>query len=202
MGHEVQQTRWDQLIRRAGGSIGPGSRVAESLSELFPVLDVETLPAELLFLNGTRLAFGSVNLGASAAEFSKIQLFNPPGSGMLVTLTSAYFNTSGAAVSIEASFSSAALATPVGNAPLRDTRTGVAVLPVATINQEQDASGIPSFIQFRLNSIDTLKITDPNGIVVLAPGTGITWAPQIVNNALMATFFWRERVTVASELNF
>ena len=56
---EVQQNRWDQLIRRVSGSIGPGSRVSETLSELLPVMDVERVPGELLRLMGTDVAMAS-----------------------------------------------------------------------------------------------------------------------------------------------
>ncbi len=48
MGQELQQNRYDQLIRRVGGIIGPGSKVVEALGELFPVIDVENVPGELL----------------------------------------------------------------------------------------------------------------------------------------------------------
>jgi len=55
---ELQQNRYDQLLRRVGDLKGPGSKVNDVLQELFPTIDVENVPGELLFLMGTHIGLG------------------------------------------------------------------------------------------------------------------------------------------------
>jgi len=87
MTFEVQQTRWDRIIRRVSGSIGPGSRVSETLSELFPVLDVERVPGELLLLGGTAICVGANDNSGAAGQVARHQIFNPVGSGVIATVS-------------------------------------------------------------------------------------------------------------------
>ena len=200
MTYEVQQNRWDQLIRRASGSIGPGSRVAETIAELFPMFDVENMPAELLFLSGTKIAMGASLLGASVAENNHHQLFNPADSGHLLTLTDVYLSTVTASGVMlwEASLASAPLTTDVGNNPLRDTRLGVAQLPVGQIRNDQSAGGVATQLSFRVEN-PPFHIQPKNSIAVLFPGTGITFVSEIVNFDSSVSFFWRERAFLQSE---
>jgi len=198
----IQQGRYDQLLRRVADLKGSGSKVNDALEELFPVFDVENMPAELLFLSGTKIAFGNGNVGATVAETSKVQLFNPVDSGHLITLTSVWVGTTGPATAIEAALSEVALVTDAGNHPLRDTRISVIQNSVGQVRIESSAIGVPTFILFRIGSQESLLITDPNAVAVLAPGTGITFSPNVVNQQINATFFWRERLAEPSELNF
>jgi len=85
--NEIQQNRYDQTLRRVTGIIGPGSKVAEVLTELFPVIDVERVPGELLILGGTDLAAGGASLDGGPGNSSEINLHNPPGSGKIITCT-------------------------------------------------------------------------------------------------------------------
>ncbi|MEE8512906.1 MAG: hypothetical protein V3S36_09695, partial [Acidiferrobacterales bacterium] len=84
---EIQQNRWDQLVRRAANIVAGGSMVSDSLNELFPHLDVETLNLELQYLATWRPAFGSRDHGPSAGNFGHTQIFNPADSGVLVVVT-------------------------------------------------------------------------------------------------------------------
>lgn len=199
MTYEVQQTRWDRLIRRVSGSIGPGSRVSETISELFPVLDVENVPAELLFLSGTKVAWGAVVLGASAGNTNHHQLFNPAGSGHVLTLTTIIVSTVGSAATWEAQLQNTPLTTDVGNSVVRDTRQGVAVNAVGQMRSVQQAAGLPAFMSIRQGANVAFLITDPNGLAVLFPGTGYTVAPADLNIPTNVSFWWRERVFESSE---
>jgi len=199
--YEVQQTRWDRIIRRVSGSIGPGSRVAETLSELFPVLDVERVPAELLILGGWRTGMGAQQLAATAAEVSKIQLFNPLGSGNLVVLTRVDFATT-SIQTVEATITNVALADVVGGNIFRDTRAGLFTGGVAQIRAESSAASLAPTYLLRSPANDGSTLADDNGIAVLSPGTGFSIAPNVVNQFMIASFFWRERPAEESELQF
>lgn len=203
MTYEVQQNRWDQTIRRASGSIGPGSRVAETIAELFPMFDVENLPAELLFLSGWILGQGAEQRTAVVAERSLIQIFNPVDSGKLTVLTRVDLTTSNViGQQVRFGTTTTALALDVGNVIPRDTRAGI-IAPLVTQVRSQTQPG--NFGRFGLIHIVTGQnqtLEDQNGIVVLAPGTGWTVATTVVNSELTASFFWRERVALPSELNF
>jgi len=198
---DLQQTRYDRLLRRVGGIIGPGSKVAEALSELFPTLDVESVPSELLFLSGTRTGTAGTTIAATAAEISKIQLFNPADSGHLVTVTDIWAS-SVANMTLEFDFRSTALDDNVGNNVLRDQRAGVSSLAVAQLRSESSAGGVSPFWVIRVLGRTPLHIESRNDVAVLSPGTGIVVAPGVVNQEISASFFWRERVAEASELNF
>jgi len=197
---EIQQNRYDQLLRRVGGLIGPGSKVSEVLSELFPVLDVESLNAELAFLAGWRLAFGSLSHNGSSGDLNHVQLFNPVGSGMIVVLERVDFR-SDLAQTIRYGLSTVALADFTANEAMRDTRQGILLSPVAQLRDVQQVGGIAAVGQIRLivNVNQTLK--EKKGLFVLAPGTGVTFASTVITSFTTMSFLWRERVAEPSELN-
>ena len=200
MTSDLQQTRYDQLVRRVGGIIGPGSKVAEALSELFPMIDVENVPSELLLLSGTRLGVGSALLVGVVAETPKIQLFNPAESNQLVTVTAIIAST-GAVEVIEIDSTSVAIGAAVGGENFRDTRLGVATTTVAQVRVLSDAGGLPGTIRYRVLGNVPNALIVPNDIAVLAPGTGLTVGLEAQDGLLYVTFFWRERLALESELN-
>ena len=200
MGYEVQQTRWDRLIRRVSGSIGPGSRVSETLTELFPVLDVEDLPPELLFLAGTKLGFGGTTVSGVAAESAKVQLFNPADSGNIITITSALVRTD-ATQTIRFTNESSPR-TAVNTERHRDTRAGILPATVGEVRSSSEALLIPAIGVFVTLANVTFVLKDRNGLSVLAPGTGFVIGGQSLNVGLTVTYFWHERVAEASELQF
>lgn len=200
MTFEVQQNRWDQTIRRASGSIGPGSRVSETLGELFPVFDVENLPLELMLLSGWTLGQGVGDKIAVAARFSKVQLFNPATSGKLIVLTRVDLTTSAAQL-LRYSLAETALALDTGNVVARDTREGITGAGVGQMRTEDTPGGVAAFGQFFLTTNVSFPFTEPHGLFVLAPGTGITFSCTTANTTLRGNFLWRERVALESELN-
>lgn len=198
----INQNRWDQLVRRVAAIVGPGSKVNNTIGDLFPMLDVENMPGELLRLSNTRLGMGTATLSNVAAETPKIQLFNPAGSRLLVTLTTMVITQSFTGGISEFFLTAVPLTTNVGNTPFRDTRDGVAVSTVAQVRLLSDAAGIPAHFQYASLANTPTTFNDSNGIVVLAPGTGITIATNVANRTLTVAFMWRERVAEESELNF
>jgi len=198
---ELQQNRYDKLLRRVGGLIGAKSMVNDALGELFPMIDVETLNAELGLLSGWRLGFSSQSAAASAGDQNLIQLFNPADSGMLVVLERADFRNSVSQI-IEYGLATTGLANFTANHALRDTREGILVQPVGQVRDVQQVASIASFGQFLLQADVTFTMEEKAGLFVLGPGTGVTFSTTVVNTTSLIQFLWRERVAQASELQF
>lgn len=195
----IQQNRWDQLLRRAADLKGPGSKVNDALTELFPTFDVEKVPAELYKLGGIDICFGGSTVTGAAGQNGRLQLFNPAGSGKLVTCTSFTVSLSGTGIirygTVTGPFTSAATQL------FRDTRGPFAELPTAFIGTRSEVGFGPANGQFRLLANTPYTMDSRNSMAVLAPGTGIEVGPNILAAAMNVTFFWRERVAEPSELN-
>jgi len=198
---EIQQNRWDQLVRRVAGLIGPGSKVNNTIGDLFPMLDVENLPGELYLLAGTRLGFGGELQQGAAGETPRVQLFNPVGSGLLVTVTSVIISTNAIAV-IRLLTDPIAQTTNSNNQRVRDTRLGSATFTTAEVRSASDAVVLTADIEYRILPNTPTILADPDGVAVLAPGTGLTVTNTTVASQVTASFFWRERTAEQSELQF
>jgi len=198
---EIQQNRWDQLIRRTAGIVGGGSQVNDTLNELFPVLDIESLRSELQLPATTRLAFSSVVQNALAANTNHAQLFNPTDSGALVILERVDMRVT-AAQQMRFVMATTALANFNANHALRDTRTGILSQPIGQVRDVQQVAGVAQFGTIFLQASVNETINDKDGLFVLAPGTGITFATTTINTGSSVSFWWRERIAEASELNF
>lgn len=199
MPSELQQNRYDQLIRRVGGIVGPGSKVSEVLTELFPIIDVENVPAELQILGGTHLGFGGSSGPAVAAEFAFVQLFNPVASGKLVTVTQVNFMGSGNVI-LRFSVEAASRGAVVLSERFADTRLGVTNLTTAQIFFGSDPVIPPNVGRMISEQLATTTIQDPRGLIVLSPGNGFTVAAEVANKFINVSFWWRERVAEQSEL--
>lgn len=200
MTSEIQQTRYDQTIRRVGGIIGPGSKVAEALGELFPVIDVERVPGELLLLGGTRLCFGGITVTGSAGQFARMQLFNPAASGVIITVSSCVISAT-VTTTVRWTANAIALTTGVGVERFRDGRLAVTSLPTGQIRTDDTVAATDATGQARLSTGRTLTLEDENGVAILPPGTGFEVGSGSVASAQTATFYWRERPAEPAELN-
>ena len=200
MTYEVQQTRWDRLIRRVSGSIGPGSRVSETISELFPMVDVERVPAELLILGGTGLAFGGGNLPPIVAQSPNGQLFNPAGSNQLITVTSIQYAFANPTV-VRWGVTDFQRGTVIDTQVFRDTRRLLPITPVGQISQETNVSLASGTNQTQAAARIGQTIEDSNAVAVLGPGTGIEIGGSMSNNLMTFSFAWRERPAEPSELS-
>lgn len=198
---EIDQNRYDQLIRRVTGSVGPGSHVAESLAELFPVIDVENLPGELFLLSGTRLAYGGTALTPAAGKFAGIQLFNPVDSRNLITVTSVVLSVE-TTQTINWSLTNTALATNTTSQRLRDSRISVLDLSIGEIRRFDNVVATGANARTRVLAETPFTLNDNNGIAVLAPGSGLEFGATTAATILFCNFYWRERPAEASELQF
>ena len=200
MTFEVQQTRWDRLIRRVSGSIGPGSRVGETLGELFPTFDVELVPGELLLLGGTRLCWGGDSRPGVVAQTGKIQIFNPIDSGHLITVTRILLQASTDNL-LRLAVEPAARLTNINSARYRDSRLDVAEVPVGQIRSETTATIVTIANRLFTSNAVQMDLRDENGLAVLSPGSGVTVQSDTPDKLINCTYFWREREALDSELN-
>lgn len=198
---EIQQNRWDQLVRRAANIVAPGSMVSDSLNELFPMLNVETLNAELLLLTGWRLVVAGSNEPSSTGDVNHHQLFNPAGSGHIITVTSVQFRAA-AIMEIRYGTTTADLAGVTGNPSVRDTRVGPGSSVVGIVSSLNQVAGAPQNGNYLVQANVTAELKDENGLFVLGPGTGVNFTTTVTGTASIVNFFWKERVAQAAELNF
>jgi len=198
--NELQTARYDNLLRRSGGLLGPGSKVTETLSELFPVFETENLPAELLFLGGWIAGMGTSIQSATAGQSSRAQVFNPTGSGKIAVLTDIYISGAGAGFFVDWQINETIFPT-VFTGITRDTHAGFAV-GTALVTGTLATGNTPAAGRLLVPDTDTFHFHVDNGVAVLAPGSGLELGTQADNLLLNVTFFWRERVALDSELNF
>ncbi len=199
MTYEVQQTRWDRIIRRTSGSIGPGSRVSETISELFPVVDVERVPGELLVLGGTRLVWQSTERPASAGVFSASQLQNPVDSGAIITCSRIDVVTDAASV-LSMEITETFIGTPVPGL-FRDGRLGITRESTGKVSSA-DAVTTGGGLRLHLGASDQKTLEDANAVVTLGPGQALQVGTGTFNIRLTVNYWWREREALPSELQF
>jgi len=196
----IQQSRYDHLLRRTTAQYGGGSKLGEALEDLFPVLEVENTTSELLRATGWKLGASQRFRNPGAGTATRIQLFNPPGSGHLVVITQVLVGSeANDPVTMGPSFDALATLSVAGNQ--RDTREGVLRETVA-LNQTEDDALIASSVNIELLATPSFVLTDPNDVAVLAPGTGWRVGSTSVDRSLRVSFFYRERVAEPEELNF
>jgi len=200
MPNQLQTARYDGLVRRVGGLLGGGSKVTESLSELFPMMDVENLTPELLLLAGWRTAFSTQIVLATVGETSRIGLFNPAGSGLIVVVTDVFLDADQSTV-VAYDLTDVALTGGDNSGKPRDGRDGVIVNTGAKISNQQTGNTV-AFGRIIIPVQQTIHHTSKNGLAVLGPGTGWEYGTFVDNVNMNATIHWRERAALSSELNF
>lgn len=201
MTFEVQQTRWDRIIRRVSGSIGPGSRVSETLSELFPVIDVERVPAELLALGGTRLASGRTSQSATASNFQMAMLRNPGGSGALLRLVAVIVSSQSAQAFGMGITTNTFANLNAANTAFLDGRLFASTVPVGEVRNGISLSTGVRFLEIRGGVFESVVWQPPEAVAVLSPGTAFSITTTTINTQLATTFMWLERPAEQSELS-
>lgn len=197
---ELQQNRYDQLLRRVADLKGPGSKVNDVLGELFPTIDVENVPSELLLLMGSRLCMARTQTAAGGAGNFGIHLLrNAAGSGALGTLLALSVGGSAASnFNIGPTLNSG---TPAGTRAFVDTRIfgqGTALVTMADNNSLVIGS---NFFAFQSNASGQAWFVPPKGMAVVAPGTAFSVSNGTANQTLDVSWLWVERVAQPSELN-
>jgi len=198
---EIQQGRYDALLRRVADLKGPGSKVNDVLEELFPTFDVENLPDELYILMRTDLAMGGGFIGNVASQAGRGQIFNPVGSGKIITVTQAGFSGQSSTI-----FRWGRRDTPLTNhlstQIFRDVRHPLGNLPTGQIRAETSVALANANGQTFAIGGTPFALKDSNGIAVLTEGTGFEIGQALANSDASFYFYWRERVAEPSEINF
>ena len=200
MTSELQQNRYDQLIRRVGGIIGPGSKVSEALSELFPVIEVENVRGELYALGGTVLGLSARTSAGAAAVHQQIQLFNQPDSGVIMTITSCWLG-SDLAQAIAFGLVNTALATFTVTQRPRDSRFDLATPILGQVKFGNSAAIAPDVGRIKVGAVESVQLVDTDDVAIITPGNGFQVTTTTVNTSLAVTFFWKERAAQPSELS-
>ena len=196
----VQTARHDGLLRRLFSIKGEGSLLPETLGDLFPTLDIESVPIELLRLSGWELGIVGQQHTSPVGQTAGAQLFNPAGSGKLVIPTEVLILTDTLS-DFFLGMTDVALATAIVGRQ-RDTREGVTARTVAQ-SRGGNAPAVPvGAYQFRLAAAGSRSFSDQNGLAVLAPGTGLTFVTGGTNVRLNIGWMYRERTAEPSELSF
>lgn len=201
MAFELNQSRYDQLLRRVGDLKGPGSKVSTALEDVFPTLDVESNRGELQLLSGMRLCVGALSLAPVALNSNRIQVFNPVASGVIAAVTTVLVS-SDTSINIRIATTAIALTTGSGVEVFRDRRLGVTSRPTCQIRQDATVALTDANFNIALLAGETLPITDENDVGILPPGSGLEVGTSVVNVRLTATILWRERTVEPSEINF
>jgi len=196
----IQQTRYDRLLRRTTAQYGGGSKLGEALEDLFPVMEVEDTPSELLRATGWILGAGQGNRAPAVGTKASIQLFNPAGSGNLVVLTDLFIGMAATTRCASGpSFSALTRASTPGQQ--RDTRNGELRRTVGLIQDEDDGL-VSNLLNVQVIANETLHVQGHNDVAVLAPGSGWRVTTAVDDVTLRLSFFWRERVAQPEELDF
>jgi len=196
---QLNQNRYDALLRRVGDLKGPGSKVNDALTELFPMIDVENLPAELLLLSGSKLCMATAALGAGGVGFfTNMILSNPVGSGVIARLMSIEIIISAQTINFSPT---ANVSAALGGEAFADTR----IIAEGTALKLQGASNLLTAhpARFQKRSLVDLTLTwePPVAIAVLSPGAGFGFGPNLDNQSMTASLTWIERQAQPSELN-
>jgi len=195
----LNQNRYDELLRRVGDLKGGGSKVNDALTELFPMIDVESRVPELLLLGGRRLAFGFANSPGVAGFVSATMLRNPTDSGNIITVHEASISGVGQDLSAGTTNNTYANA---GVQEYADTRAGVGTTTVGQVLFEELLVAAPDRYRLRTNTGTQVIYRPEHGIAVLAPGTAYGISGRGLNVGIIVGFVWTERVALPSELNF
>jgi len=199
---EIQQTRYDQLLRRVAGIIGPGSKVGELITDLLPIFDVENMPGELQLLAGTRLCLGGGTLAAAGGVSPTAVLENPADSGILATIERVDSGSSSNRTvrwGVQNGFRATAVA--IGTEDFRDVRLFSPDQPTCNVRQIAEAPLANGTNQARAAAQTTFTLQSENSICVLPPGTSFEIGVTGNNIDIFYGFLWRERVAEQSELN-
>jgi len=195
----LNQNRYDQLLRRVGDLKGPGSKVNDALTELFPMIDVENVPAELLALSGARLCMGATKLGAGGATMFGVHLLrNNAGSGVIARLMMVVVQAAQQTINMGPTQNSGTLG---GVRAFADTRLFGEGTALKTM---QDNNGLVTgslFFRYNTDSDAQMVWKPPAAISVITPGNSFSVANGIVNSSLAVSWLWIERQAQPSELN-
>jgi len=194
----LNQNRYDALLRRVGDLKGPGSKVNDALTELFPMLDVENLPSELLLLSGTRLCVGHIAVLAVGATI--------PQAMLRVALETSVVAT----IHMVSMFSETAQRIAMGPTQNVYPDPGAQAFTDGRVFGEGTVAKVlgdnllvvgSDFYRLQIPAGTSIDFIPPKGFSVVTPGTAFSVSGTVGATPLDVSFFWSERVAQPSELN-
>lgn len=197
---EIQQNRYDQLLRRVCNLVGPGSKVSWSVGDLLPVLDVEDPPLELHVLMGSRVCLGRIEVAAGGAgNFSQV-ILNAPASGAIARVVCLFIRQVGFARDVFFGSTQQAAGPLAGSSAFADGRVfGQGTTYKVTGFNNLLATG-GGFFGIHVPA-DGILFQPPHGIAVATPEAGFQVSSETANTPLDVSLLWIERVAQQSELN-
>jgi len=196
----LQTGRLENLIRRWGSIKGGGSVLSETLGDVFPILDLEKLPPELLLLAGIHTWSGVLADTGAAGQNAGIQVVNRANSGIIMVVTRLSIRSSTAQSVTYGTVNGLLTGSSIGLRN-RDTRDGLLISQWGSL-QSDDTSNTEFFGNIRL-AINVDRVLEvPNGIAVLSPGNQFTVSTTTNATFMSVGFQGYSRLAEPSELSF
>lgn len=198
----IQDESVNRLLRKRLNTIPGFSQVTP---ELMPVFVIEGAEPDHEFLKGISLNGGLAVTNAVAGQLGNAVLWNPTGSGLLVTVQRFALRSSAAAEIIGGVVALATDRTTLTRTGPRDTRLrvdGVATTTTrARVSWDTTAAALVTTASngqlYHLNAVAQVWFDIP---FVLSPGFALAFSCQLVNTAMQVSFVWKERPLNPSEL--
>ena len=197
-----QTFRWSRALwKRLGIQGGIPLVLVEDVAPMVQVFDLNAPEAKALLLE-ERWARRGLQ-AAVAGQFGSVALTNPVGSGKLVVveLYRNWSTTVACAVFLLGPLGSGGhILTPLDT---RIVEVGIDKRSTATVSTQSNAVALAStthVFDFANSNAGAGNLGDPSPGIVLSPGNSIVLEGLAVNQAVEATFRWREIVPAAQEL--
>lgn len=197
--NELLAARFNEGLTALLG-LGEQEGVRTVAPEVMPVVMMEGERPEHSYLKQERLAIGSVSGPADAANFTYVQLANPTGSNVILTLEQVIVQASVAATLFFGT-TTTLLATAVGSG-VRDSRWGTPAAPqqpTGSVRTAPNASGAligGALGRYLVAANAPIALAIP---FVISPGFQFSINPAAINILVNATFVWRERAMLPEE---
>jgi hypothetical protein len=200
MWNEIQAARYNEGIQKLMW-MSQEAPAPQMGSDISPVLDIGDPPPENRYLMSERLCVGQAEGAANAGQSSWTGILNPAGSGLLIVVEKIVVNKSvtGRIFFFRARGLTGTVST---TRCYRDTRinSDVLVVPGGIVQSGialATAPGRNNIAQAYVLATTTFTLDIP---WVLGPLSSIGVFCETLNEATQATYFWRERALLASEL--
>ncbi len=178
------------IVRRVSRGYGIPTSEAERLlgRPIFSILIDDLRDEEATDVFSQRPSYGSILSPATAAVNSRIQLFNPAGSGVIAVLNRVLI-----ASDVLSAFQGSELDTPFGNQVVtkafRDRR--ITGNPACDIDHSEIGAAVGGAIKINGRLAADIPVVVELDIILQA-GQGFHFGLNTQNQLITGTFFWRE----------
>ncbi len=196
--NEIQRAGLNAILHKTL-AMEDGAPAPQLSGDIVPVLVLESERPEWHYLAGGNLCWGSAYLTPGAGVRGRLQLWNPPGAGVLCVIEALFFCT-GTLDTWEVR-DDAVQITGTGltevNAWSRDYRKDHEV--ACQLFYTNDGGAVSGVRRMVGQALASTMVQPPIQALILPPGRGISITNTTVNTTLVANFVWRERTIEPSE---